>query len=123
MWESLLRRSKAKQPPRQRPTTRSRVEEEFGPPITPYEQRANLSDLERRLNEEMRCQAGKNQVVIRSLLTGWGTTQPRVMLKCHLRKDIDQKPNVFYEHIRDVCCSDPEKCEAYRQFKERFVET
>jgi hypothetical protein len=123
MWESLLRRSKAKQSPQRRPATRSRVDEEFGPPITPYEQRANLSDLERKLNEEMLCQAGKNQVFIRSLLTGTGTTQPRIMLKCPLRRDIDLKPDVFYEHIRDVCCTDPEQCEAYRHFKERFVET
>jgi hypothetical protein len=123
MWESLLRRSKSKAPASPVRKTRSLVEQQFGPPITPEEERANLSELEHKLNAEMKCQAGKNQVFIRSLLTGTGTTQPRVMLKCHLRRDIGLKPDVFYEHIRDVCCSDPEKCEAYRNFKERFVET
>ena len=123
MWESLLRKSRAKSSPKSPRKQRSPVEQEFGPPITPYEQRTNLSDLERKLNAEMRCQAGKNQVFIRSLLTGTGTTQPRVMLKCPLRRDIGLKPDVFYEHIRDICCTDPEQCEAYRQFKERFVET
>jgi hypothetical protein len=40
-----------------------------------------------------------------------------------LRKDIGLDPTVHYEHIRDICCGDPEKCEAYRHFHERFVET
>ncbi len=123
MWSSLLRKPKAKPKPEQRKKTGSRVEKEFGPPITPEEKGANLSDLEQKLNKEMKCQAGKNQVFIRSLLTGTGTTQPRIMLKCHLRKDIGLKPAVFYEHIRDVCCSDPERCEAYRRFRDRFVPT
>ena len=95
----------------------------FGPPLTPTELRGNLSELEHRLNAEMKCQAGKNQVFIRSLLTGSGTTRPRITLKCHLRKDIGLRPEVFYEHIRDVCCRDPEQCEAYRHFKDRFVQT
>ena len=123
IWDSLRRKSKEEAPAAHRPRARRRAEEEFGPPITPFEQRANLSDLERKLNDEMRCQAGKNQVFIRSLLTGAGTTQPRIMLKCQLRRDIELKPNVFYEHIRDVCCTDPDDCEAYRRFRERFVET
>ena len=110
-------RSKARQ------KARSPVDEEFGPPITPAELSANLSDLERQLNQQMMCHAGKNQVFIRSLLTGTGTTQPRITLKCHLRRTIGLNPAVFYEHIRDVCCTDPEQCEAYRQLKERFVET
>jgi hypothetical protein len=123
MWSLLLRRSKAKPEPKKPRSLRARVEDEFGPPVCPEEQRANLSDLERKLNADMKCHAGKNQVFIRSLLTGNGTTQPRITLKCTLRRDIGLKPQVFYEHIRDVCCCDPEKCEAYRQFKERFVPT
>lgn len=123
VWSSLLRKSKSKPEPKPRKKLISRVGEEFGPPITTEEQGANLTDLEQKLNQEMKCQAGKNQVFVRSLLTGTGTTQPRIAMKCHLRKDISLKPDVFYEHIRDVCCTDPEQCEAYRDFKERFVET
>ena len=123
MWSPSSRRPNTKPKDKPRAKTVSRVEQEFGPPITADEQGANLSDLERKLNQEMKCQAGKNQVFIRSLLTGTGTTQPRIMLKCHLRKDIGLKWEVFYEHIRDVCCSDPETCPAYRHFKDRFVET
>ncbi|MFQ5807871.1 MAG: hypothetical protein ACE5I3_15605 [Phycisphaerae bacterium] len=123
MWSALPRKSQAKPEHKLRKRAASPSEEDFGPPIAPDEQGANLSTLERSLNQEMKCHAGKNQVFIRSLLTGTGATQPRIMLKCPLRKDIGLKQGVFYEHIRDVCCSVPEKCEAYRKFKERFVET
>jgi hypothetical protein len=123
MWSSLMGKPKAKVERKQRRRAPSRVEEEFGPPISPEEQRANLTELEQKLNREMKCQAGRNQVFLRSLLTGTGTTQPRITMKCYLRKDIGLKPEVFYEHIRDICCRDPEECEAYRQFRERFVET
>lgn len=123
MWSSLLRRSKGKEDNLKPKKPRSRVKEEFGPPISPEEQRANLTELEQELNRTMKCHAGKNQVFIRSLLTGNGTTQPRIAMKCHLRRDIGLKPEVFYEHIRDLCCVDPEQCEAYRKLKERFVET
>jgi hypothetical protein len=99
------------------------VQEAFGPPITPEELTANLSALQHQLNHDMKCHAGKNQVFLRSLLTGRSTTRPRITLKCALRRDIHQTPEVFYEHIRDVCCKDPQQCEAYRAFKARFVET
>jgi hypothetical protein len=123
MWNSLLRRSKSKSEPAGVRKPRRSTLASFGPPISAEEARANLSDLERKLNEQMICHAGKNQVFIRSLLTGSGTTQPRITLKCPLRRDIGETPDVFYEHIRDVCCCDPEKCKAYRAFKDRFVET
>ena len=125
MW-SLLRRAlegKPKNQEKQKLRKNGKVWEEFGPPLTPQELRGNLSELQDKLNAEMQCHAGREQVFIRSLLTGTGTTQPRLILQCSLRRDIGQKPTVFYEHIRDVCCRDPEQCEAYRAFKERFVET
>jgi hypothetical protein len=105
--------------------TRSRVStaEAYGPPLTPEELTTNLSVLERNLNANMECTAGKNQVYIRALLTGGATTRPRIALKCPLRRDIGLPAEVFYEHIRDVCCSDPESCPALRAFKERHVVT
>lgn len=102
---------------------RARVQEAAGPPITPEELTSNLSDLERKLNREMKCTAGRNQVYIRSLLTGGSTTRPRIALKCPLRRDIKLQPEVFYEYIRDVCCTDPDSCEAWRAFRERHVVT
>jgi hypothetical protein len=79
--------------------------------------------LQNDLNRKMKCPAGKNQVFLRSLLTGRATTRPRIALRCHLRKDIGLPGEVFCEHIRDVCCGNPDKCEAYRRFKDRFVRT
>ncbi|RMF77636.1 MAG: hypothetical protein D6744_11115 [Planctomycetota bacterium] len=121
MWSALLRKRKPTAPSTRKPQLR--VHQAAGPPLTPEELSGNLSELERDLNRRMVCQAGKNQVYIRSLLTGNGTTQPRIALKCSLRRDVGESPDVFYEHIRDVCACDPEKCEAYRRFKDRFVET
>lgn len=123
MWLSMPRKEPTRTGRRPRRKLASRVQEEFGPPVARAELHANLSDLQRELNERMMCHAGKNQVVIRSLLTGTGTTRPRIMLRCSLRADVGLKPEVFYEYIRDVCCSDPEQCEAYRNLKERFVDT
>ncbi|MFH1746992.1 MAG: hypothetical protein ABIG44_08100 [Planctomycetota bacterium] len=102
---------------------RMKVEEAFGPPLTPEELTGNLSQFEHRLNREMRCPAGRNQVYVRSLLTGTSTTRPRIALKCPLRRDIGQTPDVFYEHIRDVCCGDHEQCPAWQAMKERHVQT
>lgn len=99
------------------------VAEAAGPPITPEEMTSNLSMLENKLNRTMVCHAGKNQVFLRSIVTSRGPTRPRIALKCALRRDIGQTPDVFYEHIRDVCCKDPEQCEAYRAFKARHMPT
>lgn len=124
MLSSLLRKAKPipaaaatdKKPPQ--PKTA-----DGGPPIALEERRANLSELEKSLNTQMKCHAGRNQVFVRSLLTGSGATKPRITLRCSLRKDIGLDQHVFYEHIRDVCCGDPEQCPAYQDFRKRFVET
>jgi len=106
------------------PLRRSKtVDESFGPPLTPEEMTGNLSLLERKLNREMKCTAGRNQVYIRSLLTGRSTTRPRIALKCPLRRDIGLPQEVYFEHIRDVCCCDPDQCEAWQNFKARHVPT
>ncbi len=94
-----------------------------GPPLTPEELTTNLSLLERMLNHEMKCPVGKNQVYIRSLINGHGATRPRIALKCPLRRDIGQSPDVYFEHIRDVCCTDHEHCEAWKAFAARHVPT
>ncbi len=97
--------------------------EAAAPPLTPIELTGNLSDLERQLNRDMKCTAGKNQVYIRSLLAGLTTTRPRIALKCPLRRDIKLPADVYYEHIRDVCCADPNLCPAWQAFAERYVVT
>lgn len=102
---------------------RAKVDEAFGPPLTPEEMTGNLSQMQNDLNKGMHCPAGRNQVYVRSLLTGRSTTRPRLALKCPLRREIGQKPEVFYEHIRDVCCGDHEQCEAWQAMQKRFVPT
>jgi len=119
MWSSLLGSKKKPEPKKPKP----QADSPFGPPLTDEEQAGNLSVLERQLNEQMKCPAGKNQVYLRSVLTARGATPPRIALKCTYRRDIGLPKEVFFEHIRDVCCGDPEKCEAYRAFKKRFVQT
>ncbi|MFN0137552.1 MAG: hypothetical protein ACKVS9_15720 [Phycisphaerae bacterium] len=118
MWSSLLGKKKSASAPAKK--SPSKLE---ALPLTVEETKGNLSLLERKLNTDMRCPAGKNQVFIRSLVLASGPTTPRITLKCHLRRDIGQKPEVFFEHIRDVCCSNPEGCEAYKKFKDRLVPT
>lgn len=85
------------------------------PPITAEEAAANLSTLEKTLNNRMKCFAGRNQVYVQSKI-GAGSTKPRVALKCSLRAEYGLNKDVYYEHIRDICCGNPDKCPAYQQF-------
>ena len=90
------------------------------PEITAEEQSSNITQLEHQLNRKMVCFAGENQVYIQSMILGAGEkSKPRIALKCSLRKQFGHPPNVYYEYIRDVCCSDPGECPAYQAFKER----
>lgn len=86
------------------------------PPITRSELRSNLSELETQLNRSMKCFAGVNKVYI--LAQVGSASRPRICLKCPLRPDYGLPPNVFYEFIRDVCCGNPERCEAYVAFQQ-----
>ncbi len=91
---------------------------ESGPPLTPEEQNGNLSLLERQLNSQMRCPAGRNQVYIRSLLAVGGTTQPRIALKCQLRKQAGLSLEIFYSDIKNTCCGNHEQCPAWRKMRD-----
>jgi ActR/RegA family two-component response regulator len=86
------------------------------PPVTMEEVKANLSQLENRLDRSMKCFAGINKVFILSQI---GTfIRPRICLKCPLRPEFGLPANVYYEFIRDVCCGEPDKCEAYSAFQQ-----
>jgi len=88
------------------------------PPITSEEARANLTELEVEFNRRMKCVAGKNQVYIQSVIVGQlRKTRPRISLKCPLRREHGDPPNVYYEYIRDVCCVDPGACPAWQAFR------
>ncbi len=96
---------------------RPAVAEEGIPLITDEEAQANLSELEKRLNADMKCFAGRNLVYLQSYI-GSGA-RPRICLKCPLRREFGLSVNVYYEFIRDVCCSDPKQCEAVQLFDAR----
>lgn len=86
------------------------------PPVTPIELNSNLTQLEHKLNRAMKCVAGKNQVYIQSVLGGGGRSRPRIALKCPLRGEYGLKKDVYFEWIRDVCCTEPGRCEAVQLF-------
>jgi len=86
------------------------------PPISAEELNANLSMLETKLNRAMKCFAGRGQVYLQSKILGGGTSKPRISLKCSLRAEYGLNRDVYYEFIRDVCCSAPNRCEAVRLF-------
>jgi DNA-binding response OmpR family regulator len=86
------------------------------PPITEEELKSNLSLLERDLNKHMKCFAGRNQVYIQATILGGRTTKPRIALKCGLRAEYGLNRDVYLEWIRNVCCGDPNQCEAYQEF-------
>ncbi len=93
------------------------------PPVTEEELGANLTELEAELNRRMQCFAGKNQVYLQSFILGGGrTSKPRIALKCPLRQEYGDPPNVYYEYVRDVCCSNPECCPAYQTFQEKHAD-
>lgn len=89
------------------------------PELTEEERGANLTELEKNLNRHMECVHGRNQVYLQSRVTGLAKTKPRVALNCSLRARYGMKANVYYEYIRDVCCSDPQACPAVQQFAAR----
>jgi hypothetical protein len=96
---------------------------ESGPPLTQDELTGNLSQLERKLNTEMKCPAGRNQVYIRSLLGQGRTTRPRIAMKCQLRKLAGLSLEIYYEEIRSTCCANHEQCPAWQKMKDRFMAT
>ncbi len=93
------------------------------PPPTEQELSVNLSILERQLNDNMKCPAGRNKVYLRNLLTGRRPGRPRITLKCHLRKDIGMPQDIYLEEIQQLCCGDHEQCPAWSKLKDRFVVT
>lgn len=103
-----------------KPRPRKSTREAFGPPLTEIERTSSLTVLENQLNSTMKCPVGRNQVYIRSLLTGNGTTQPRIAMNCKQREKIGLDPHIFFEHIQETCCGDHEVCPAWQNAKRGF---
>lgn len=88
------------------------------PEVTEAEHQANLSSLVSDLQKEMKCPAGSNRVLIRSVVTGLDKkSEPRVCLRCSIRQAVGLNEYVYYEHIRDCCCGQYKTCEAVIQYK------
>ncbi len=89
-----------------------------GPSITDEEKGVNLTELVARLHREMKCPAGANRVLIRSVITGMNEkSEPRVCLRCPIRQAVGLEEYVYYEHLRDYCTGDYKACDAVIQYK------
>lgn len=82
------------------------------PPITSEESSQNISVLVNHLNETMKCHAGSGRVFLHSFIKWGQQAVPRVCLRCPIRVSLGLPDYVYYEHIRDLCCGTPGKCEA-----------
>jgi len=96
--------------------------EEKPPPLTSIEERGNLTDLAKRMNQAVKCAIGQNQVYVRSPMFRGGILKQektRIALKCKVRPMYGMSQEVYFEHIQKVCCGDCEGlCEALKKYRE-----
>jgi len=83
----------------------------------------SLSLEERRLNNQMKCPYGRNQVYIRSVLTGDTdemVDEPVISLRCAIIEHVGLAEGgyniVDKEYIEYYCCGRYQECEAYKLF-------
>lgn len=96
----------------------SQKDEDGDPAVTEVERGGNLSGLVNELTRDMKCPAGTNRVLIRSVISGINEkSEPRICLRCPVRQAVGLNEYVYYEHIRDYCTGKPKKCEAVIQYK------
>ena len=91
------------------------------PPLTPVEERGNLTQLCTALNARVTCAIGQNQVYVQSVLKGSRSrTKPRVALKCKVRPMFGFSQDVYFVHIQRVCSDHNESsCEALKLYQEK----
>ena len=82
--------------------------------------KVSLVQLQKKLNQEMRCPAGQNQVYILSRLKTNGRIKkqaPQICLDCKIRSYLGWRKRVYYDFIRKACCGEYKRnCEAYVKF-------
>ena len=85
--------------------------------------RVSLLHLQRQLNQEMRCPAGKNQVYVLSRMKTNGRIKreaPQICLDCKIRSYLGWRKRVYLDFIQKVCCGEHKRmCEAYVKFMAR----
>ena len=86
-------------------------------------ERVSLVQLQRKLNMEMKCPAGKNQVYVISRLKTNGRIKkeaPQVCLDCKIRSHLGWRKRVYLDFIQKACCGEHKRlCEAYVKFMAR----
>lgn len=88
------------------------------PAITETERNANLSVLVKELHKSMKCPAGSNRVLIRSVVLGLNEkSEPRVCIRCAIRQSVGLNEYVYFEHMQKHCCGNPRACDAVIQYK------
>ncbi len=87
------------------------------------DQKLSLYQLQRELNQCMRCPAGQNQVYVLSRMKSNGRLKkeaPQIAVDCKIRSFLGWKKKVYFDFIRKVCCGDYKtQCEAYATFMAR----
>jgi len=78
----------------------------------------SLNDKVNRLNREMKCPMGRNQVLIHGsiLRTSDAADPPEIKMRCKLRSMRGDKGLVPLNFIEGVCTKDPMLCPVYRQY-------
>ena len=82
----------------------------------------SLTERQKKLNEMIKCPAGRGQVYLRNLIDPKHRTDgPQIALRCKIREYLGYKNCLLgLEEIVITCCKDPMKsCEAYQRFRER----
>lgn len=86
-------------------------------------ERISLIQLQKKLNQEMHCPAGQNQVFVLSRMKTNGRVKkeaPQVCLNCKIRSYLGWRKTVYLDFISKVCCGDYRRyCEAYVKFLAR----
>jgi hypothetical protein len=84
------------------------------------DQKLSLYQLQREVNQCMRCPAGQNQVYILSRMKSNGRLKkeaPQLAIDCKIRSFLGWKKKVYLDFIQKVCCGDYKiQCEAYATF-------
>jgi len=79
----------------------------------------SLSELEARLNREMKCPMGKNQVYIHgSIIRASDGDPPEIRLRCKLRTMRGDRDPIGLAYIEKVCTRNPKLCPSYRSYYE-----
>jgi hypothetical protein len=85
--------------------------------------RISLNQLQRKLNIEMHCPAGINQVYVISRMKTNGRVKreaPQICLDCKIRSYLGWRKKVYLDFISQICCGEYKRyCEAYQRFLAR----